>query len=133
MRECGNCTLCCKVPRIQQLFKPPNQWCMFCDVGEGCAIYDRRPEVCQKFECLWLSGGMDYAYRPDKVGFYVVMEGEVAKVYVDGDRPLAAEGHKAVDDVREGAHVIVLVNNQITFLKGWNIPAPGKLLLEWAV
>lgn len=51
---CGTCTACCKVFAIMELAKPAGSWCQHCDVGVGCKIYDKRPEVCNDFACLWL-------------------------------------------------------------------------------
>lgn len=55
MSECGSCSLCCKVMRINEpLDKPAGVWCQHCTPGKGCGIYEQRPEPCQTFECLWL-------------------------------------------------------------------------------
>ena len=60
-RKCGSCSMCCKLlsirddPRSEQpITKPANEWCRHCRPGSGCAIYERRPDVCQTFTCLWL-------------------------------------------------------------------------------
>jgi hypothetical protein len=54
VRACGDCTLCCKVMAIEELSKPPGQWCGHCQPGRGCRIYDDRPAECRDFNCLWL-------------------------------------------------------------------------------
>jgi hypothetical protein len=53
-RECGECTLCCKVMAIEQLAKPASSWCPHCKPGRGCLIYANRPAECRTFSCLWL-------------------------------------------------------------------------------
>lgn len=53
-RSCSGCTMCCKVMGITELSKPPQQWCSNCDVGVGCKIYDRKPQECADFHCLYL-------------------------------------------------------------------------------
>ena len=53
-RECGDCTLCCKVMAIEQLAKPASAWCPHCKPGRGCRIYADRPAECRAFSCLWL-------------------------------------------------------------------------------
>jgi hypothetical protein len=54
-RECGRCSLCCKVVRIDEIGKPPGQWCKDCAPGRGCCkIYENRPEPCRHFLCMWL-------------------------------------------------------------------------------
>lgn len=73
VRMCGSCTVCCKVPGIQdeQLSKPPNTWCQHCDnkSTKPCTIYENRPKTCQEFECLWLTEAgskMPDDLRPDR-------------------------------------------------------------------
>lgn len=53
VRECGECTLCCKLLGVDELRKPVNKWCPHCDVGKGCLIYEDRPQSCRDFMCLW--------------------------------------------------------------------------------
>ena len=52
--HCGNCTACCRVYNIPKFNKPAGKWCEHCAIGQGCKIYDDRPDVCRDFECLWL-------------------------------------------------------------------------------
>lgn len=52
--DCGDCTYCCKVMKVQELNKAANTWCIHCNKGQGCAIYKERPESCRVYECLWL-------------------------------------------------------------------------------
>ena len=54
-RECGSCSLCCRVFEIAELNKPAHTWCQHCRPGKGgCSIYDDRPPVCRGFKCMWL-------------------------------------------------------------------------------
>jgi len=53
-RECGECTLCCKVMAIEELAKPVSSWCPHCKPGRGCLIYADRPAECRTYNCLWL-------------------------------------------------------------------------------
>ena len=130
MRHCGECSLCCKIPRVSELGKAPNILCKH--VARGCSIYWRRPGSCRDFRCLWLDGALAESARPDKVGFYVVLEDKVAKVYVDADRPEA--WHSAVvEDIRRDMHVAVLVANQITFLTSHGLEPPERLLFDWTL
>jgi len=46
--------MCCKEPAIVELQKPAGEWCVNCDKGAGCKIYEDRPAACKSFECLWL-------------------------------------------------------------------------------
>lgn len=40
--------------KVRELKKPANTWCTYCDKGQGCTIYDTRPESCRVYECVWL-------------------------------------------------------------------------------
>ena len=54
-RECGACSLCCKLTYVVELNKPIDTWCPHCKPGHGgCTIYQDRPASCQRFICGWL-------------------------------------------------------------------------------
>jgi hypothetical protein len=66
-RECGDCTLCCKVMAIEALVKSVGSWCPHCKPGRGCLIYANRPTECQSFSCLWLvDDKLDAHWKPNK-------------------------------------------------------------------
>jgi hypothetical protein len=52
-RECGSCTLCCKVYNVVELGKAAGKWCSHCKPGRGCTIHDSLPSECAAFNCLW--------------------------------------------------------------------------------
>ena len=65
-RECGSCTLCCKLLHIPEFDAPAGTWCSQCNPKKGCTIYGDHPEKCKTFKCLWLLDlGLDVD-RPDK-------------------------------------------------------------------
>lgn len=75
-RPCGDCVACCVVPLIDtpELAKPEGVACAHCTAG-GCAIYDRRPEVCRGFNCAWKRiASMPLDTRPDKLGVMFTLE-----------------------------------------------------------
>lgn len=51
-RDCGDCTLCCKLFEVDELAKPANVLCGHCD-GKRCQIYNRRPQMCAEFNCMY--------------------------------------------------------------------------------
>lgn len=53
-RECGSCTMCCKVLTVPETDSPKGEWCQHCDVGKGCKIYAARPQRCADFQCGYL-------------------------------------------------------------------------------
>lgn len=54
-RSCGACTACCSFAPIRtaELRKPANAMCLHCAPGQGCTVYDMRPQVCRGFYCGW--------------------------------------------------------------------------------
>lgn len=68
--SCGSCRKCCKALGVEELDKPPGEWCKHaCSIG--CRIYDTRPHSCQIYECVWLAsqkreGALCADLRPDR-------------------------------------------------------------------
>lgn len=53
--------------RVEELSKPQGQWCEHCKIGQGCGIYETRPQSCREFQCLWLTEDwVPIDLRPDK-------------------------------------------------------------------
>jgi hypothetical protein len=70
-RECGPCSLCCKVLAVGAIPKGRGVWCKHASrTGGGCKIYEDRPGVCQRWSCAWLAGhtGFSETDRPDRIG-----------------------------------------------------------------
>jgi hypothetical protein len=56
-RSCGDCAMCCKLLRIDELQKPAYQWCVHARPGSKggcCSIYQDRPGACKGYACEWL-------------------------------------------------------------------------------
>ncbi len=93
-RVCGDCRLCCRVLKVDDktigFDKPQGRWCEHAGPG-GCAIYDRRPEVCAKFHCAWLRGAFDEDLdRPDRVHLVVALEMSIGDELLDRDGRVVA-------------------------------------------
>ena len=89
-RECGECTLCCKVMEVEALKKPAGKWCAHCTTSRGCGIYETRPEECRTFFCAWvMNHTFDEQWKPARSKFAVWSEaGNLnLKVSVDPARP----------------------------------------------
>ena len=89
-RECGTCTLCCKVMAIRELEKPMGHWCAHCVPGKGCGIYETRFEICRTFLCGWRQvPQLGDAWRPDRSKFlmYTEKNGQRLNVIVDPAQP----------------------------------------------
>ena len=86
-RSCAGCTMCCKLLEIGALNKPPGQWCPHCKVGEGCAIYETRPDECRSFNCLWLSdASIPEEWAPRNTRMVLAGAGAAIFVLVDPSR-----------------------------------------------
>lgn len=69
-RQCGSCTLCCKVMGVHEgdFHKPKDRWCPHALKHAGCGIYETRPTKCRDFNCLWVTGQFGHPeHRPDKI------------------------------------------------------------------
>lgn len=73
-RNCGGCVACCIAPEIDaaDFYKPVNTACRHCTSGNGCAIYDSRPQPCRAYHCVWRSmPTLDEGWRPDLSGVLI--------------------------------------------------------------
>lgn len=73
-RECGSCSMCCKVLRVDWLepVKEAGKWCPHCMPGKGCGIWETRPVKCGAFHCHWRQNPeLGDNWRPDRSGFLV--------------------------------------------------------------
>jgi hypothetical protein len=69
MQDCGQCTVCCILPKILEMDSPCGEYCKECIPNYGCKIYEDRPEPCKEFQCAWSQ--MEYTHidlRPDNCG-----------------------------------------------------------------
>lgn len=83
-RECGKCTICCKVLTIDdpELQKLPGVMCPNCKTGSGCKIYETRPDPCRGFFCGWrYLPDIDDKWRPDKSGIMIRFQNAVPAGY----------------------------------------------------
>ncbi len=85
-RQCGSCSLCCKVLDVPAVYKPAGQWCRHFKAGAGCSIHQLRPKPCRDFACLWLKdSGLDDAWKPSTAKFVLAdsPEGDALLIHVD--------------------------------------------------
>jgi hypothetical protein len=119
-RSCGTCTLCCRLPDIDEFDKPANAWCRHCVAGAGCTIYADRPSVCRDFLCLWMAGeDLPEAWEPARCHMMVYRQGPQITVLVDPDHPDAWQTEPHASDLRRwaaeadatGGYIIVFVGD----------------------
>ncbi len=73
-RECGTCTVCCKILAIDdvELQKLPGIMCPNCKADAGCQIYETRPATCRGFYCGWrYLPNLGDDWRPDRCGIMI--------------------------------------------------------------
>jgi hypothetical protein len=115
-RECGSCTLCCRVLGINEIEKPQGDWCPHCDVGKGCQIYDTRPGECRDFFCGYLTLPMvDEKWFParSKMVVFPAPEGTRLSIHVDPQRPNAWKEEPYHSDMRAWARHVAGTDFQV--------------------
>jgi hypothetical protein len=102
-RQCGSCTLCCKLLPVQELHKGANTRCQHQRTGKGCRVYNKpaMPTSCRLWSCQWLTGGAPDLRRPDRSHYvidvlpdYITLKDDtgehkipVLQIWVDPDFP----------------------------------------------
>lgn len=115
-RQCGNCTVCCFVPAVPELEKPINTWCHHCEISQGCKIYEKRPQQCKDFNCLWLTNfWMDDELRPDKSGimFESVESKRTIVASVDPERHMVGQNplvQQAIENLVVSGRPIIITS-----------------------
>lgn len=72
-RQCGDCTLCCKLIPVQSMNKEAGTRCRH-QRHTGCAIYARRPADCAVWFCKWLiNDDAGELSRPDRSHYVIDM------------------------------------------------------------
>ena len=92
-RTCGDCSLCCKVMKVDEFDKPPGVWCRHCAPGRGgCTIHESRPSVCRNYYCGWLmSASLGPEWQPSVCKMLINFETDQLRVsvHVDPGHPTA--------------------------------------------
>jgi hypothetical protein len=101
-RECGECSLCCTVLRVDELDKLGGVTCEHVLAHGGCRIHPTRPGICRGYRCLWLRGGLELDDRPDRLGAVVdiLTEGHTTRLSIQ-------EAHAGAFDASPRLHEIV--------------------------
>jgi hypothetical protein len=145
-RECGACSMCCKVYDIAEIHKPAGKWCTHCKPGRGCVIHDALPKQCAEFNCLWrLEEKLPPHWKPDQAKMVVTIHpvSGYILVQVDPSTPSAWRRQPYYDQLRlwatrnlqSGMYVLVCLNLDATLvLPDQDIPlGPLKVLDRIAV
>lgn len=120
-RECGSCTLCCKLLRVEELDTPPGQWCPHCDVKAGCTIYQQRPTECRQFYCEYLlDPALGEHWKPARCKMVVVFEEHLNAlvIHVDPDRPHGWRAEPYYSQIRRWARQAAGRRRQVIVWQG---------------
>ena len=85
-KNCGSCTLCCKLFPVPELGKPSGKWCRHIVQGRGCGIHGTRPPVCRAFNCQWLyNPDIGPEWKPETCKFVLSIYPDSNSLVVTGD------------------------------------------------
>lgn len=73
-RQCGGCTLCCKLVPVHELQKAAGERCRHQQTGKGCAVYRKpgMPMSCALWSCRWLvNDDTAELRRPDRSRYVI--------------------------------------------------------------
>lgn len=80
MSDCGECTECCTVFRIDEIKKPKHVKCEHCS-DKGCGIHLSKPKTCSEYECAYTRSNWNLKLRPDKCGVIIDLKDGGHKAY----------------------------------------------------
>jgi hypothetical protein len=131
-KQCGDCSLCCKIMAIPELDKPKDAWCDHVIKKQGCGIYETRPQSCRMFKCLWLQDPrLPPEWKPNRSKFVMVGESRTELVvhvdsnspgawrdepYLSGLRSMAASGQShggLVVIIERGKSTVLLADREV--------------------
>lgn len=124
-KQCGDCSLCCKIMAIPELNKPKDSWCDHVIRKQGCGIYETRPHSCRAFKCLWLADPrLPPDWKPSKSKFVMVEREAELLVHVDSNSPGAWRAEPYLSGLRamaakgqeQGALVVIIERGKSTVL-----------------
>jgi hypothetical protein len=91
-RQCGSCSLCCRLLEVPEEGKKTGEWCPHCRPGHGCSIYADRPTACRAWACEWLTNPfVDDDWFPQQCGIgidtMIVGDHDCHRFHVDPRTP----------------------------------------------
>ncbi len=109
-RSCGTCNACCTVLGVAELDKPVGEPCKHL-AAKGCGIYAQRPPSCREYHCLWRSGLLDGASRPDRLGIVIdVANDKPDLLFAREVRPGAIEEKRSVlDKIAHDLNLVIVL------------------------
>ncbi len=124
-RDCGSCTMCCKIMGISEIDKVRNKWCPHCAIGKGCKIYETRPPSCRLFYCQYLRDArIPEHWKPSRSRMVLSYAGNAGRlsIFVDSDRSDAWRKEPYYSDLKTWAkngvatktYIVVFIGDDLT-------------------
>jgi hypothetical protein len=120
-RDCGTCTLCCKVYEVPDLKKPAGRWCQHCTPGRGCGIHATRPDHCRSFFCFYMTEGwLGPEWKPEVSKFVVTIDplSRYMMVQVDPGQPKAWRQEPYLSQFRRWAQTLLPQERLVVVMNG---------------
>lgn len=144
MKDCGGCSLCCKLIEVPGL-APAGEWCPHCEPGReqgGCTIHEDRPEYCKGYHCFWRAESWPDELRPDrsKVIFEALPGVFTILISVDPSRPDAwykKNVREVIEKLRRKGRPVVLKtkdSSEMFLPKNWTqkeVLQEMKQVIDW--
>jgi hypothetical protein len=131
-RECGACSLCCTVLRVDELGKLGGTPCDHQRARGGCGIHPERPGICRAYRCLWLSGGLADDDRPDRLAAVIdiLSQGMTTRLSIQEAEPGAFDASPRLRQIAEEFRVsmpvrIVAAGNVLDPDRPFRVLLPG--------
>jgi hypothetical protein len=120
-RDCGSCTLCCKLFPVPELDKPAGRWCRHIAQGRGCGIHATRPQVCRDFFCQWIyNPALGPEWKPERARFVLSIYpgSNTLLVSADPGAPAAWRGPLYLPSLRRWAEAALAQGDQVLVFTG---------------
>jgi hypothetical protein len=126
-RKCGSCNLCCEVFKIEETGKAQGQKCKHLKAGcNGCTIYEKRPNQCRSFACLWLQGIGAASMRPDRSGVVLTTPGGMmVHGHASSFEKIKPAARRFLDSMTDRAVVVLVAGDRRELIGG-----PSRLINE---
>ena len=124
-RDCGACTLCCKVYDVPAVEKLAGTWCRHCQPGRGCGIHETRPQHCRSFHCMWMTETwLGPEWKPDRSKLVLSVDPATRFLFVQVDPGAPGAWRRdpyygqlknwAAAGAGQGRQVVVFINKSAT-------------------